>query len=150
MSDSLTERLLANQEAVRAAFHLPAAVLARSYAPGKWSGRAVLLHITDTEQVFLDRLRRALCDAKPLLWAIDPDRWAERLHGDWRSLAVAEAQFAASRASTIELLGALAESDWERAAIHSEAGRLTVRQIAAKIVDHAQHHLDQVVKIATA
>ena len=34
--------------------------LARTYAPGKWSVRYILQHLTDSETVLYDRIRRVL------------------------------------------------------------------------------------------
>jgi uncharacterized damage-inducible protein DinB len=144
MSDDLLTQFSANLQRVQAAFRLPPGDLARSYVPGKWSGVQLLLHIADTESSFLDRLRRALSEQKPLLLALDPDRWTARLGRPFRSLATAEALFSASRTSYIELLASVAADEWARTAVHTEDGMFTVRQIAEKAVWHANHHLAQV------
>lgn len=117
--------------------------LARAYAPGKWTARQVLLHIVDVESVFHDRLKRGLADAKPLYWAIEPDRWTARLAYPERSLAITGQLFLAQRAAVVELLGSIKPEEWDRAGIHSEYGRLTVRDLAGRVVLHAAHHLNQ-------
>ncbi len=144
MPDDLRSQFSGNLERVQAAFRLPPADLARSYAPGSWTGFQVLIHIADTESSFLDRLRRALCEQKPLLLALDPDRWTARLGRPFRSLATAAALFAASRAAYLELLASVAADEWTRTAVHTEYGLFTVRQIAEKAVWHADHHVAQV------
>ena len=41
--------------------------LAKTYGPGKWSVRFILLHLADTETVFIDRIHRILSEPRPLL-----------------------------------------------------------------------------------
>jgi hypothetical protein len=144
MSDDLLSQFSGNLQRVQAAFRLPPADLARSYAPGKWTGVQLLIHIADTESSFLDRLRRALAEQKPLLLALDPDRWTARLGRPFRILGTAETLFSASRAAYIELLTSVTSEEWTRTAVHTEYGLFTVRQIAEKAVWHANHHLSQV------
>lgn len=129
---------------MRAALAATPGALAQTYAPGKWTARQMLFHIIDVEGVFGDRLKRSVADAKPLYWAIDPDRWTERLAYPERSLAIAGELFFAQHAALLEFLKSVSPAEWDRPGIHSEAGRLTVRDLATKVVWHATHHLDQV------
>jgi uncharacterized damage-inducible protein DinB len=140
----MTDPLHTSRDRALAAFALPADALARTYAPGKWQARQLLIHISDVECVFLDRLRRVLAQDKALLLAIEPDRWAARLAGPGRDLATAGRLFAASRESLIELASSLSEADLARTAVHSERGLLTAKQIIDFAAWHAAHHLDQV------
>ncbi|MBA3938726.1 MAG: DinB family protein [Planctomycetes bacterium] len=144
MPDALIAQLTANQLRVQQAFRHDAAALAQSYAPGKWTARQLLLHIADLESLFLDRLRRALADHKPLLLALDPDRWTARLGGGFRDLALAEGLFNASRTAYTELASSITDEEWKRTAVHTEYGMFTVRQLVEKAMWHADHHLSQV------
>ena len=144
MNTDLILDLDRNRARLAAAFAADPAALDRPYAPGKWTGRQMLFHIVDCESAFLDRLKRALADAKPLLWALDPDRWNARLTPPERSLMVARDLQLAQRAAICELLCTVTDAEWERTAVHSEAGMLTVATIGHKVVSHASHHLDQV------
>ncbi len=130
--------------AVRAAFAADPAALARPYAAGKWTGRQMLLHIVDCESAFLDRVKRTLADAKPLLWALDPDRWNARLVFPDRSLLVSQQLFEAQRALLNEFVSSLVADEWQRCAVHNEAGKLSLHDLLAKFVSHTEHHLEQV------
>jgi transcription initiation factor IIE alpha subunit len=44
-------------------FSLDDEELARTYAPGKWSVRYLLQHLTDSETVLYDRIRREMNSA---------------------------------------------------------------------------------------
>lgn len=144
MSADLLNGLDRSQKRTLAAFAADRAALDRPYAPGKWPGLRMLFHIVDTECVLADRLKRLLCEEKPLVLAFDENRWDARLTTATRSLDVAKALFAAQRAMLCELVATLSPAELGRTGVHSEAGLLTVGDVAAKIVWHGEHHLEQV------
>lgn len=144
MTALLIEDLRRDRDEALALFAADPALLARPYAPGKWNGRQVLLHLTDANGVLLDRLRRLQGDAKPLLWAFDQDAWAQHLHYDRRDLKTAAALFAATSDTIAELATLVPAERFERVGIHSEIGRKTFAEVIAFIHDHNQHHLGQV------
>jgi hypothetical protein len=117
-------------------------MLAAHYRKGGWTARQVLVHISDVECVFLDRMRRLLAQDKALLMAMDPDGWADRLAYAKRDLGVAQSQFVAARSSIIELIE-MYRGEAERFAIHSEQGRLTLADVVKKVEWHNRHHLEQ-------
>jgi hypothetical protein len=129
-------------------FRSDAATLARSYAPGKWTMRQLLLHIVDTETVIFERLRRALAEDKPLVLGFDENRWVERLHYDRRSLATAETLYRATRDSAIELIEATSPAERAREAVHTEQGKRSFAHFAFMVRGHNAHHLEQVRAIA--
>jgi len=125
-------------------FHANAEALARSYAPGKWTGRQMLAHIVDTEAVINERLRRFAAEAQPLVLPFDPDRWTATFRADRRDLALLERRFRAAREDSLEFLDHLSEEDWARVGVHAVRGQLTITQVAAHADWHARHHLPQV------
>lgn len=144
MTALLIDDLKRDRDEALALFAADPTALARPYAPGKWTGRHVLLHLTDADGVLLDRLRRLQADAKPLLWAFDQDAWAQHLHYEQRDLKTAAALFAATIDTIAELATLVPAERFERAGIHSEIGRKTFAEVIAFIHDHHQHHLAQV------
>jgi DinB superfamily len=60
-------------------FSLGEADLARIHAPGKWSVRYILHHLTDSETVFFERIRRVLSEPRQVVWFYDQDAWAKAL-----------------------------------------------------------------------
>lgn len=125
-------------------FVLPSRPLAQRYRKGGWDVRSVLLHIVDTETVFAERLRRLAAEDKPLLMAIAPDAWHDRLILPKRDLGLAQALFDATRDAIIELIATQPTATWERTGVHSQVGLITFAQAAAKVVDHHRHHLTQI------
>jgi hypothetical protein len=58
----LIERLIASRDRMLPLFDLTEPKLSQTYKPGKWSVQVILHHITDTETVYYDRIRRVLCE----------------------------------------------------------------------------------------
>ena len=122
--------------------------LGRSYAPGKWTGHELLIHLADAEVVLLDRVRRLAADRKPLLWAFDQDDWVVALDYKRRSLATAATLFSATRNAIIELAEGFDSTALARGGVHSERGRMTLADALTGVVKHNRHHLGQIQAIA--
>jgi uncharacterized damage-inducible protein DinB len=136
--------LAATRDETVTALRQPPATLERTYRPGGWSARQVLLHLVDCEGVMLDRLRRLAADDKPLLWAFDENRWSAVLAHPGRDLETAIALYTATRATIIEMAGHMPVAVHARAGIHAEAGKRTWIEQLAMVHQHNAHHLGQV------
>lgn len=118
--------------------------LARTYGPGKWPVRFVLLHIADSETVLSERIRRTLSETRPVLWAFDPDKWAAGLDYSQLPLDLSRRIYDATRAGIIHLVRQYYETSGDREFVHSETGLRTLRQEFDKVADHNEHHLAQI------
>lgn len=139
----IIDELFSSMQETLELFDGPRAAYAKAYAPGKWSVRDLLIHISDTETVLLDRLRRIACEEKPLLAAFDQDRWVKSLLYDRRDMQIVKMQFQAARRSVIEMASLFDDSVDAQTGTHTEAGTLTFSQTLKKVADHNFHHLDQ-------
>ena len=146
--------LIANLKRTRDAtlpfFRSSPEVADRSYAPGKWTMRQLLVHLADHESVVLDRLRRTAADPVDGVALPNADQtvWANVLLYSRRSLSAAEQLYAGSRASLIELLEILPESLESRFGMHSVRGRMTLLQ-QGDTWGHNDHHLAQIRAVAS-
>ncbi len=111
-----------------------------SPAPGKWSIRQILRHVADSEMVGAQRFRQVLAEENPPLAAYDQDAWVRNLDYARRKPALSLEHFRRLRADNHELLNDLPESAFERAGVHSERGRVTLRQLVEIYADHAESH----------
>lgn len=110
------------------------------YAPGKWSVKEVVGHLTDAERVFSYRaLRFARGDAKPLQ-GFDENAWVPAGKFDARPLADLAAEFAAVRRATIALFKSLDAAALERRGVASD-NAVSVRALAYIIAGHERHHV---------
>lgn len=125
-------------------FDLPESRLQARYAPGKWTVRQILCHLADAETVLYDRIRRAIAEPRPVVWAFDQDKWAKELDYETFPLATSRAIYAAVREGVIHL----ARRDYERLGanpfVHSETGLRTLKDEFEKVALHNAHHLKQI------
>src|SRR5918995_1668014 len=79
ISMELLRKLETTRDETLRCFSLDERDLRRTYAPGKWSVRFVLHHLTDSETVLFERIRRVLSEPRQVLWVFDQDAWANGL-----------------------------------------------------------------------
>lgn len=109
------------------------------YAPGKWSVKAVVGHVADTERVFAYRaLRFARGDATPLP-GFEQDAYVAAAGFDRRTLADLAEEFADVRKATLKLFAGFDAPALLRSGVAS-GHPLTVRAAGWIIAGHAQHH----------
>lgn len=109
------------------------------YAPGKWSVREVIGHMTDTERIFGYRaLRFARGDTTPVP-GFDENLYVANADFDRRTLAEIGEEFGALRTANLHLLRSLGEAAWLRRGAANNA-EVTVRAIAHIMAGHERHH----------
>jgi hypothetical protein len=134
---------------------------ARSYAPGKWDARQILIHLAQSEIAFGYRVRMALSTAGYVAQSFDQDRWMslEAGHGasgeSGRSGQAAVLSghdaleaFLGITAMDIALFASLSDADRNTALSHPDYGALTVDWIIHQTAGHQLHHLKQLETIA--
>jgi hypothetical protein len=110
------------------------------YAPGKWSIKDVLGHLTDAERVFSYRaLRFARNDSRPLL-GFDQDPYVAAAGSDARAWSDMIAEFEHVRRASILFFRGLSPEAAMRAGVASDAS-VTVRALGYIIAGHELHHM---------
>ena len=128
-------------EAERRLARLPEARVLHRYAPGKWSVKEVIGHVTDNERVFAYRaLRFARGDETPLP-NFDENLFARTGRFDARPMADLLAELRAVRAATVALFATFDDEALSRTGT-ARGVRFTVRAMVWVTVGHVRHHLD--------
>src|ERR1700683_2189204 len=109
------------------------------YAPGKWSLRQVLNHVTDTERAFAFRALWFARGFDSPLPGYDQNIAAAGAQADRLSWAVHVEEFRRVRLATISLFRNMPEEAWARAGLASD-NRVSVRAVAYIIAGHVEHH----------
>ena len=111
------------------------------YAPGKWSIKQVVGHLSDTERVFAYRaLRIGRGDTTPLP-GFDDQAYVPEQRADDRPLAELVEEWGAVRRATVALFRNLPSAGWYRQGTASDQP-ISVRALAYVIAGHTHHHLE--------
>jgi hypothetical protein len=111
------------------------------YAPGKWSIKEVVGHLSDTERVFAYRaLRIGRGDTTPLP-SFDDQAYVSEVQAGGRTLADMAGEWGDVRRATIALFRNLPAAAWQRRGIASDQP-ISVRALAYIIAGHVRHHLE--------
>jgi uncharacterized damage-inducible protein DinB len=144
--DTPTDKLIARYE--RGAALLREAIagmtpeqLASRPIEGKMTAKEVVGHIVDADQFMADRIKRTIATDRPLLLGVEAITYLEALHYaerdtdlDLRLLEVTREQMAAD-------LRRIGPESWQRTAVHSENGLVTLRQLMLHTVRHLERHV---------
>lgn len=118
---------------------VPPAAESFAYAPGKWSFREVVGHLSDVERVFMYRaLRIARGDTTPLA-GFDENLYVPAGEFADRPLGALLEELVAVRAATVALLAGLPGAAWSRGGSANGVG-VTVRALAVITAGHELHH----------
>lgn len=119
----------------------------RTYAPGKWSARLVLIHLGQTELALGTRARMALSTPNYVAQSFNQDAWIAC--ESTMSGADAVESFAAISKMNAALFASISPADRQMALSHPEYGSLTVDWVIHQMAGHQIHHLAQLEVIAT-
>ena len=109
------------------------------YAPGKWSVKEMIGHVTDTERVLS---YRAMCIARgeqTPLPGFNEEEYVKNADFDRLSVRGLLGHFSAVRRGTIHLFKSLRPDDWLKSGT-ANGFPITVRALAYIIAGHALHH----------
>jgi len=117
----------------------------KSYAPGKWSARRVLVHLAQMELALTGRVRFALSQEGYVAQPIDQDAWLPA--DDHADGPTALAAYLALRRLNVAMFKGLTPQQRKRTFTHPEYGELTPLWVAEQLAGHDIHHLRQLQQI---
>jgi uncharacterized damage-inducible protein DinB len=109
--------------------------------PGRWSTMEVVCHLADFEPIFADRIKRAIAEDRPTILAANPDLFVQRLAYHERDLEEELNIIEWTRRQLARILCTLKPEDFQRAAVHNQAGPRTVEQLLQTAINHIPHHV---------
>ena len=113
---------------------------AYAYAPGKWTLKQVLNHMADAERVFGYRMVCIARGDETPLPPFDENQWMPNSGANERTVASLVLEFAAIRASTVQLVASLTTQAFLRRGTAS-GKTVSVRALAFVCAGHERHHL---------
>jgi hypothetical protein len=106
---------------------------------GEWTAKEVIGHITDTAELFAERVRRCAAEDRPTLPIFDQDAvHAERHNNDSDPMALSK-RLQAAHAAIVQTLQRPGSRD--RVGIHAERGPVTAGWLGAYQARHSHEHV---------
>lgn len=113
----------------------------KSYAPGKWSARLVVIHLAQMEIGLPIRVRFAVAQDGYVAQPLDQDAWLTvDEHADGPTALDA---YTALRRLNVAMFKGLSPAQRQRTFKHPQYGDLNADWVAAQIAGHDLHHLKQ-------
>jgi TolB-like protein len=120
----------------------------RSYAPGKWTARQILIHLAQTEIGLGNRARMALTSPQYTAQPFDHEAWVAR-ETSLSGQAAVEALTGLNRMNQ-SFFASLSRAELSTPFMHPDYGALTVEWIVHLLASHLTHHLAQLEQIDRA
>ncbi len=112
-----------------------------AYAPGKWTIKQLLIHISDAERIFSYRALRFARgdDQQPL--PFEEDEYAANSNADKRTLESVIDEILAVRKATTLLFESFTNDSLHKTG-NTAAGKVTVNALGYTICGHTKHHIN--------
>ncbi len=131
---------------MRAAVHgLSESQLDTPYRENGWTVRQTVHHTADSHMQSSSRVRLALTEDWPTIWAYQENLWAELADAHTLPVEVSLQLLEAVHGRWVVLLRSLNETDWtERGYTHPASGKQTLQLVAMLYAWHGSHHIAQI------
>lgn len=138
----LLNNLKATKELV---LSLPKERLTHRYAPGEWTIKEILVHISDDERIYTYRALRFARSDTTELPGFDQDDYVAASGANGRNIEDILDEFTAVRMATIAFFNAIEEEVFNRSGV-SNGHHVSVRAAVYHIAGHEVHHLNSIKK----
>ena len=109
--------------------------------PGDWSILELVIHLTDSDYIAIDRMKRMLIEDDPPLLYADETAYVRRLASHEQSLEDALTLFEVGRRQFARVLRTQPDEAFDRRGMHNRRGVLTVGGLVKEYIEHVDHHL---------
>jgi hypothetical protein len=119
------------------------------YRPGGWTVRQLVHHVADSHMNSYNRVRLALTEDWPVIFAYQENRWAELADARSGDVSASLDLLKALHVRWVRLYSSLHEQDWKRGYTHPEYGRQSIEQVVILYDWHGRHHTAHVTQLAS-
>jgi uncharacterized damage-inducible protein DinB len=110
------------------------------YRPGGWTIRQVVHHVPDSHMNAYIRMKFAVTEDAPAIKAYEEGRWAELPEAKSGPVSMSLDLLAGLHRRWVAFLRALPETDFQKAYVHPEMGRVTLDEAITLYAWHGRHH----------
>jgi hypothetical protein len=109
--------------------------------PARWSIHEHLMHLAETQDVFMERIAHMLTEERPRVEPFVPDEARTRGAYLGRNIEEGLRMLHRQREHLLALLSSLDDAQWKREGQHPEMRHYTVELCAEALMRHEEHHL---------
>jgi uncharacterized damage-inducible protein DinB len=109
--------------------------------PGAWSIQELIVHMADSDEIAIDRMKRVLTEDNPALLYADESAYIARLQPHEQSLEDALTLFEVGRRQWSRVLRTLPNEAFSRTGTHNRRGVVTLGEMVSGYTKHLEHHL---------
>jgi uncharacterized damage-inducible protein DinB len=110
--------------------------------PGEWSIQEVVIHLVDSDDIAIDRMKRILTEDNPSLLYADETAYINNLHPHEHDLEDALTFLEINRRQFARVLRKLPDEAFTRFGTHNRRGKVTVEYMLGSYVKHIEDHLE--------
>jgi uncharacterized damage-inducible protein DinB len=118
------------------------------YRPGGWTVRQLIHHVADSHMNAYNRVRLALTEDSPTIFAYKEERWAELADARTEAVSTSLDLLQSLHVRWVCLFSSLDEQDWKRGFLHPAMGRQSVEQSVMLYDWHGRHHTAHVTQLS--
>src|SRR5437016_3806930 len=112
-----------------------------AYAPGKWTIKEVVGHLTDAERIFAYRALRIGRNDKTPLAGFEQDDYVANADFNARTLGSLVEEFEAVRRANVQLFKHFTLEEWQRRGTANNT-EISTRAVAYSVAGHERHHVE--------
>jgi len=110
------------------------------HRPGGWTIRQVVHHVPDSHLNAYIRMKLAMTEEAPSIRTYEEARWAELPEAKAGPVSMSLDLLDALHRRWLAFLRSLSESEYQRAFMHPEWGRVPIDEAIAMYAWHSRHH----------
>ncbi len=109
--------------------------------PNTWSIQQIVIHVTDSDLIGADRMKRIIAEDNPTLIGYNETLFSKNLFYEKLDPFMAAEIFQKNREMVAVILRNVPDKGYSRIGTHNERGKVTLEEMLASYVKHLEHHL---------
>ena len=123
---------------------IPESDLIMSYLPGEWSVAQNVHHLADAHMNAFFRFKRILIGGSTAISHFDQKNWARTTEATTPNIEDSLLILRGLHSRWCQLMESVGDNEWDKFAIHDQAGYITLEDVLIAYAKHGDDHLKQI------